>query len=239
MKILPKGIIPLYEYPRPQFERNSYLCLNGFWDVAFSNDGVMLDSFDKQILVPYCPESKLSQVNRQLKKNEYLHYRKQFMIYRHFNKGRIILNIGAIDQRSRVYVNGKLVVQWTFGYLPISVDITDFVKIDDLNEIYIIVLDDADSDIFARGKQRYKRGGIWYTAISGIYQTVFLESVPKNYVKSIKIDPDYDNKSVSFSLDIFGKIDKIVIDVYDEKTKIGSLPINNKKGVFKFKNEFK
>lgn len=239
MKILPKGIIPLYEYPRPQFERKSYLCLNGFWKCDFLDTEVRSDDLKLDILVPYSPESRLSRVKRQLKKNEYLHYRRYFMLPAGFNKGRIILNIGAIDQRSRVYINGKLVVQWIFGYLPISVDITEFVKEDFNNEIYIVVLDDADNDVFARGKQRYKRGGIWYTATSGIYQTVFLESVPKDYVKSIKINPDYDKGIVNFSCETFGKVDKIIVDVYDGKEKIGSTSLVHKKGLFQFSGPFK
>lgn len=239
MKILPKGIIPLYEYPRPQFERKSYMCLNGFWRCGFLNTDVINQKLDLNILVPYSPECRLSQVNRQLKKNEYLHYSRTFMVDKSFSKGRIILNIGAIDQRSRIYINGKLVVQWTFGYIPISVDITEFVKIDDNNEIYIVVLDDADNDVFARGKQCYKRGGIWYTAISGIYQTVFLESVPKNYVKSVKINPLYDEGSVEFSLETFGKLGACYIEIYDGKTKIATLPVNHKKAKYTFTNGYK
>lgn len=239
MKILPKGIIPLYEYPRPQFFRKSYMCLNGFWKCDFLQTDAIGQKLSLDILVPYSPESRLSMVKRQLKKNEFLHYQRYFFVDSKFNVGRIILNIGAIDQRCRIYINGSLVVQWTFGYIPISVDITDFVKINDNNEIYIVVLDDADSELFARGKQSYKRGGIWYTATSGIYQTVFLESVPNNYLKNIKITPNYDDGSVDFVLDTFGKIDKFIIDVYEGKEKIGSVSTTNKKAKFIFKNGFK
>ena len=239
MKILPKGIIPLYEYPRPQFERKSYMCLNGFWKCDFLQTEAIGQKLTLDILVPYSPESRLSRIKRQLKKNEFLHYQRFFKIDKDFNKGRILLNIGAIDQRARIYINGKLVIQWTFGYIPICVDITDFIKIDDNNEIYIVVLDDADSDLFARGKQSYKRGGIWYTATSGIYQSVFLESVPANYLKNIKITPNYDEGSVDFALDTYGKIDKFIIDIYDGKEKIGSVSTNNKQAKFIFKNTFK
>ena len=223
MKIDVRKTLPLQEYPRMQFKRDSYLNLNGKWQYAFKKSEAFLEKMDGYILVPYSPESSRSFVNRQLKKDEFLHYRKYFVLPQGFNKGRIILNIGAIDQRSKIYINKQLAFQSSFGYLPISVDITPYLKLDGDNEIYIIVYDDADSEIYARGKQRYKRGGIWYTAISGIYQSVWLESVPVSYLKNIKITPNYDKKSVTFEFTTFNNLTDINIKIYEEEKLKGNI----------------
>lgn len=235
MKVKPEQIIPLYEYPRPQFERSSYLCLNGIWRYAFSNSDSRLQEMDGNIVVPYSPESRLSGVNRQLQKDQFLHYCRYFKLPDGFFKGRLILNIGAIDQRCRIYINGHFVAQWNFGYIPISVDITKYIVQYDNNEIYIVVYDDADSEVFARGKQAYKRGGIWYTAISGIYQTVFLESVPKNYLRNIKITPEFDNQIIKFDLDCVGELRNINFDIYEENKLIQTIVSKNGESIsFRF-----
>ncbi len=231
MKFDIKKTLPLQEYPRMQFRRDSYLNLNGDWDYAFSKSEVLIDKFMGKICVPYSPESPKSNVNRQLKKDEFLHYRKFLVLPDRFNKGRVILNIGAIDQRSRIYINRQLIYQNFFGYLPISVDITSYLDIKGENEIYIVVYDDADSEIYARGKQRYKRGGIWYTAISGIYQTVFLESVPSSYIKNIKIIPRFDSKAVSIEFDTFNNPKNIIVEIYEQDKLKGKMISNNGEGL--------
>jgi len=190
--------IPLSEYPRPQMKRNSYFSLNGKWDYYISKSKEISFSENKaeKILVPYSPESVLSGVIRQLKKDEFLFYRKTFFITDEFFKGRILLNVGACDQICSVFVNGIEVGFHCGGYTSFSFDITKAVKINSENEIIFIVQDDADSEIFGRGKQSYKPGGIWYTATSGLWQSVWLESVPLEYIKSIKITPDFDSKKL-------------------------------------------
>ena len=197
------GELPLSEYPRPQFKRQSYLCLNGKWNYAFKNTEDFTSDFDGEILVPYSPESSLSTVGRQLKKQEYLHYERNFVLDDTFNKGRVILNFGAVDQVCKVYVNGKFVGEHEGGYLPFSFDITDFINCEN-NTLYVVVKDDADSDVYGRGKQAYKRGGIWYTATSGIWQTVWIESVPTDYLKSVKITPSYKESLVKFEFEKIG-----------------------------------
>lgn len=204
--------IPLSEYPRPQFRRSSYLCLNGFWDYTIK-EGEDIKSQGK-INVPYSPESDLSGVLYQLKKTETLIYERAFILPDNFNVGRVLLNFGACDQVTTVYLNGKKVGENEGGYLPFTFDITSYLN-DGENTLKVVVLDDADSDIYGRGKQTYKRGGIWYTATSGIWQTVFLESVPNNYIRFIKLTPDYDNKKLKVVVDTVGSNQEIKVEIKD------------------------
>lgn len=192
------GPYPLPEYPRPQFKRDSYLALNGAWEFSFSPFETYPEKFEGKITVPYSPESALSGVGRQLKKDEFLHYRKTVTIPEGFNKGRIILNIGASDQITKVFVNKTHVCTHEGGYLSFSTDITDYAGRE--TEIWIVISDDADSDKYGRGKQRYDRGGIWYTAISGIWKSVWLESVPPQYAGGLVITPDYFDKTVKITV---------------------------------------
>ena len=189
-----KSNIPLSEYPRPQFKRDSYLCLNGLWDFILAKaDGTCLSG---KINVPYSPESDLSGVLQQVKKDDTLIYNKTFTLPENFNLGRVLINFGAVDQTSKVFVNGELVGENLGGYNPFTFDISSSIKPGE-NLLTVEVKDDASSDVYGRGKQVYKNGGIWYTATSGIWQTVFLESVPNTYLKSVKLNPDYDNKTLN------------------------------------------
>ncbi len=196
-----KSNIPLSEYPRPQFKRDSYLCLNGLWDFILAKaDG---NAISGKINVPYSPESDLSGVLQQVKGGDTLIYNKTFTLPENFNKGRVLLNFGAVDQEAKVFINGTLVGENKGGYNTFAFDITDSI-LDGENIITVEVIDDADSDIYGRGKQVYKNGGIWYQATSGIWQTVFLESVPTAYLKSVKLDPDFDNKTLTVTPEKIG-----------------------------------
>lgn len=209
---------PFFEYPRPQFCRKSYFSLNGFWEYGFS-ENKDIQNYDGKILVPFCPESELSGVNRQLKPNEYLFYKKRFSLPQDFNVGRILLNVGACDQICEVFVNGKYVESHKGGYLPFSIDITNFLLEGENQEIVFRVQDNANSDVYGRGKQVYKPGGIWYKATSGLWQSVWLESVPSQYIKSIKYDIDFDNKKLITTCEIkaFYKLsESLKISVLDE-----------------------
>ena len=156
----------LSEYPRPQKQRESYINLNGEWLYAFRFDEQFCENFDGTIVVPYSPESDFSTVKRQLDKNQFLHLKKIFTLPKGFNQGRVILNVGACDQTCKVYLNGELLHENFDGYTAFSVELTNI--LDGENVLYMVVKDDADSDVYGRGKQKYKRGGIWYTATSGI-----------------------------------------------------------------------
>lgn len=195
------GDVPFNEYPRPQFERDSFFNLNGSWDYAI-NGGEMPENYDGKILVPFSPESYLSGVQRVVSPQDVLWYRRTFELPEDFNKGKILLHFGAVDQTAKVYVNGEKVGENDGGYYPFSFDITNFVK--DKNEIVVEVTDLTDTSYKETGKQRFQRGGIWYTPQSGIWQTVWIESVPNEYIKGIKITPSYKNGEVEFSFDKIG-----------------------------------
>ena len=175
---------PLSDYPRPSMVRNSYISLNGVWDFAVTVD---CDDFDyeDEIIVPFPPESRLSGYNKPIPQNGVMHYRRKFSLPDSFIKDRVILHIDASDCISDVFVNGNLCAHNEGGYLPFCADITDFLS-DDENELAIDVTDSL-SLIYPYGKQKEKRGGMWYTPTSGIWQSVWLESVPKEYIHSLKI----------------------------------------------------
>jgi len=202
---------PLGEYPRPQFVRNSYLNLNGIWKCAFSKSRSLPAAFDTEIVVPFSPETPLSGVGRVLKPDEYLHYEKHFDLPDAFNKGRVFIHFGAVDQLAEVYLNGVRVGEHKGGYTPFTLELTDCIQDKD-NVLQVTVKDYSDTKEYSRGKQKFKRGGIWYSPQSGIWQTVWLESTPKEYLKSVRITPDYDNSTVSF--EFFGTQD-VVTSIYD------------------------
>lgn len=191
---------PLAEYPRPQFIRNSYINLNGRWTCEFSHNEELPSDFTKEIIVPFSPETPLSGVGRVLEPTEYLHYEKYFDIPSDFNKGRIFLHFGAVDQIAKVYINDALVGSHTGGYTPFAFEITDYIK-DGQNRLNVTVRDYSDTKQYSRGKQKFSRGGIWYSPQSGIWQTVWLESTPEEYLHSVKITPDFDNEQVRFDFD--------------------------------------
>ena len=203
---------PLSEYPRPQFVRDSYISLNGMWKCAFYGMPDCDDEmFRYDICVPFSPESYLSGVHRTLEPGEFLIYKRKFEIPKGFNKGRVFINFGAVDQIATVFINGAQVATHKGGYTPFKFEITDYIK-DGENEIRVVCLDFSDTNEFSRGKQKIKRGGIWYTCQSGIWQSVWLESTPKKFLEKVKITPDYDNSTVSF--EYFGTND-VEVSIFD------------------------
>ena len=181
---------PWTVYPRPQMKRESYLNLNGQWDFASVAGAAMLPvDYDRTILVPFCPESRLSGIGEHFPEGQPLYYRRKFTLPEGFNRGRVLLHIGAADQVADVFVNGKEVGHHEGGYEAFSFDITDFLK-EGENALEVICQDDLNNQSYPYGKQVLpeKRGGMWYTPVSGIWQTVWLESVPETYIKSLKIE---------------------------------------------------
>lgn len=187
---------PLQEYPRPQMVRDSYLNLNGWWDYAIVPDGEVPAEFQGKILVPFSPESILSGVNRQLKPQELLFYKTTFTLPKNFNKGIVLLHFGAVDSICDVYVNNVYLCHHEGGYNPFTVDVTASLA-REVNTLVVKVRDVTDTSYYTCGKQSTKRGGMWYTPQSGIWQTVWMESVPKHYISSFKITPNFQNASVS------------------------------------------
>ncbi len=176
------------EYPRPQLKRDSFLCLNGEWDFSTNKTGEIPQIFDQKIIVPFCPQSALSGINQPIPDSDYLIYMRKFSLPENFNKGKILLYFGAVDQIATVFVNGREVGSHEGGYDPFSFDVTEFLENE--NTLIVIAKDDLDTYRLPYGKQKHKRGGMWYTPVSGIWQTVWLESVPENYITYIKTDAD-------------------------------------------------
>ncbi|MGN1067073.1 MAG: glycoside hydrolase family 2 protein [Candidatus Fimimonas sp.] len=195
------GDKPLQEYPRPQFRRKSYLNLNGWWNYAITKNSQKPNSFDGEILVPFSPESALSGVGKQLKPNEYLWYFKDFSLPNGFNKGVVLLHFGAVDSICDVFVNDKHVCSHQGGYNAFTADISDALRPNGENRLVLRVQDFTDTKYFTNGKQSSHRKGMWYTPQSGIWQTVWLESVCKQHVKGLKITPDFDNAQVVVEVD--------------------------------------
>ncbi len=175
------GETPWAVYPRPQMRRDSYVNLNGMWDLH-------VDSTSYSIRVPFCPESRLSGVNRHFEEGSALRYRRSFTLPEGFCRGRVLLHIGAADQVAVVYVNGKKVGFHEGGYEAFTCDITDVLR--ERNSLEIRCFDDLENQVFPYGKQVLpeKRGGMWYTPVSGIWQTVWLESVPEQYIRKLHIE---------------------------------------------------
>jgi len=192
---------PLSEYPRPQLKRDEWSCLNGLWEYAICDGATSSEpnKYDGNILVPYSPESLLSGVERQLLPGQTLWYRRAISLTPPEQGDRLLLHFGAVDQYAEVFINGQKVGEHQGGYWPFSFDITDLFCSGD-NVITIAVRDDSDGGIEAYGKQKLDRGGIWYTAQSGIWQTVWTETVPKQHIEHIKIIPHCESSEVEFDI---------------------------------------
>lgn len=189
----------LPEYPRPQLVRNSYINLNGPWKYTINQSEEIPVAFEGDVIVPYPIESILSRVNRTITPDDVLWYKKEFTLPKDFNKGLVHLHFGAVDQICKVYINQQLVGEHVGGYLPFSFEISQYLQ--EKNEIIVYVKDLTDASYHSKGKQSSKRGGIWYTPTSGIWQTVWLESTPVNYIESVKISIDYDTQTVNLIID--------------------------------------
>lgn len=189
--ITPDNVHP--EYPRPSLVREQWVNLNGLWEYAFMDSAKAPEHFDGKILVPFSPETALSGVGRTLRPGEYLWYRRSLPLVRPTDGGRVLLHFGAADQIADVYVNSKAVAHHVGGYLPFTADITDALTEKEENAVLTVRIQDCTGASWhARGKQSLNPGGMFYTAQSGLWQTVWAETVPDNYVKSWSFTPDYD-----------------------------------------------
>ena len=187
---------PWQVYPRPQMRRESYVNLNGRWDFAAS--WAEPEAYEKTILVPFCVESKLSGIGEHFEEGIPLWYRRTFTLSEGFNRGRVLLHIGAADQRLTCFVNGTDVGCHVGGYTNMTFDITETLR--EENELVVCCADDLKDLSLPYGKQVLpsKRGGMWYTPVSGIWQTVWLESVPETYIHDLKIV----NKGHTVTIDV-------------------------------------
>ena len=172
-------------YPRPQMRRESYVNLNGLWEFTVSPSSALPESYDKTIAVPFCPESKLSGLQEKIAPGSYLFYRRPLMLPESFNRGRVLLHVGAADQAAEIYVNQKKVSSHLGGYTAFTADITDVLA--ESNELVIRCCDDLTDLSMPYGKQTLTRGGMWYTPVSGIWQSVWLECVPEQYIENLTV----------------------------------------------------
>ena len=187
---------PLAEYPRPAMRRDSCEILNGPWQYAITQTAEYPAAWQGSILVPYSPEAPASGVGRTLQPGQWLHYHRLFAPPAG-EGGRVLLHFGAVDYACAVQVNGHLAGGHRGGYWPFTLDITDLLNGTGRNSLWVAVQDPTGHSTQARGKQTLKPGGMFYPAQSGIWQTVWLERVPDNYIQTLTVTPDYDARTVT------------------------------------------
>lgn len=213
------------EYPRPQMERKEWTNLNGAWEYWIKPKGFPYFPTDKpeRILVPYPIESSLSGVMKTLNENQELWYRKKIKVKDEWRKNNhLILHFGAVDWKAEVFVNGIKVGEHIGGYTPFFFDIIDYIDLTkDEFDVILKVFDPTDKSFQPRGKQTLSPSGIWYTCTSGIWQTVWLESLGDNYIHNITINSDFDNRGIKMFLRLNTEDElPLSISVYYNNTKI-------------------
>ena len=200
-EVSPASALP--EYPRPQMVRRRWQNLNGLWQYAVTakSDEQAPVRFEGNILVPYPIEAALSGVMKPLSPSERLWYRRTFSFHRNGANRRILLHFGAVDWETTVFVNGRNLGSHRGGYDPFTFDITAALRKEEQQEITVSVCDPTDASWQLRGKQTLHPGGAAYTACSGIWQTVWLEPVPKCSVESLHLIPDVASGTLKVTVD--------------------------------------
>lgn len=222
-QIDPENVLP--EYPRPIMERSEWKNLNGLWNYAVIDKGAALpQNFEGEILVPFAIESSLSGVGRTLGEQAELVYRRDFTTPSQWRGQRVLLHFGAVDWKADVWVNDVKVGSHTGGFTPFSFDITAALNANGKNTLTVKVWDPTDKGPQPRGKQVSRPEGIWYTPVSGIWQTVWLEPVPQRYIENLRITPDIDNHRLTVEVQTSDPAasDLLEVAVYDGEALIAS-----------------
>jgi beta-galactosidase/beta-glucuronidase len=194
---------PLPEYPRPQMVRDTWYNLNGLWSYAIvPSSAAQPESFQGEILVPFAVESALSGVGKRVGKENKLWYKRSVTLPKSFKGKTVLLNFGAVDWQCEVFVNGVSAGKHEGGYDPFSFDITKHIKSSGAQEIVVGVWDPSDDGPQPRGKQVKNPNSIWYTPVTGIWQTVWVEAVNESHLSSIKLVPDLDKKQLAVSAEV-------------------------------------
>ena len=207
-------------YPRPQLQRAEWINLNGLWKYAVTDQNTPRKnvSFEGEILVPFAIESSLSGVQKTFLPTDKLWYQREFTLDPSWKNKSTVLHFGAVDYECQVWVNNRLVGTHKGGNNPFSFDITKYLKKSGPQSIEVAVTDPTDTESISRGKQQLNQEGIWYTPVSGIWQTVWLEAVNKTYIRQVLPSTDIERKSVKLAFDIIGAKgnEEVKIEVLDD-----------------------
>lgn len=210
-QVNPANVLP--EYPRPIMERTEWKNLNGLWDYAIIEKGKHAPSvFDGKILVPFAVESSLSGVAKTVGAEKELVYRRSFDVPSSWKGKKVLLHFGAVDWKTDVWVNDVKVGSHTGGFTPFSFDITEALQGKN-NTLLVKVWDPTDKGYQPRGKQVSRPEGIWYTPVTGIWQTVWLEPVSESYIQDLRITPDIDNSLLSLKALVKDATSKDLVEV--------------------------